>query len=163
MGMKKYIITIAVIIGIIGAAFLSTRPKTEVIQPIENIVATSTLASSTEEAVSQKPAPKPTPQPTPKPAPAPAPAPAPQPSPEPAVASYTLVQVYAHADETSCWTAIEGKVYDITSYVSKHPGGERNILKICGKDGTSAFEGQHGDDSRPNKILASFFIGNLAN
>ena len=27
------------------------------------------------------------------------------------------------------WTLIDNKVYDITNYISMHPGGKRNILK----------------------------------
>lgn len=74
---------------------------------------------------------------------------------------YTLSVVATHNSKTSCWTAVNGSVYDITPYVPKHPGGERNILKICGKDGTSAFEGQHGGESKPENILAKYRIGAL--
>ena len=27
------------------------------------------------------------------------------------------------------WTIIDNKVYDITNYISMHPGGKKNILK----------------------------------
>jgi cytochrome b involved in lipid metabolism len=76
--------------------------------------------------------------------------------------TYTLADISVHNSKTSCWTTVGGKVYDITSYVPRHPGGERNILKVCGKDGTSLFEDQHGGDSKPEKMLASLFIGNLS-
>ena len=74
---------------------------------------------------------------------------------------YTAAEVAAHGDASSCWTIIAGNVYDLTSFVGEHPGGERNILKICGKDGTAAFEGQHGGQSRPEATLAGFLIGPL--
>lgn len=79
----------------------------------------------------------------------------------PTVKSYTLAEISMHNSKTSCWTTIEGKVYGITPYVPRHPGGEQNILKICGKDGSSLFEGQHGGDNKPNKMLATFYIGEL--
>lgn len=85
-------------------------------------------------------------------------------TPEPAPtkpSGYTLAQVAEHATKESCWTTINGSVYDITSYIPRHPGGERNIMKVCGKDGTSLFEGQHGGDSKPESRLASFRIGAL--
>ncbi len=44
-----------------------------------------------------------------------------------------------HPNKTDCWMAIEGKVYDVTSFIEKHPGGER-ILQGCGKDATSLFQ-----------------------
>jgi cytochrome b involved in lipid metabolism len=75
--------------------------------------------------------------------------------------TYTLAEISLHASASSCWTTIEGKVYDLTSFISQHPGGEANIMKVCGKDGTALFEGQHGGDNRPEQVLATLFIGNL--
>jgi hypothetical protein len=33
--------------------------------------------------------------------------------------------------QSDCWIVIKGKVYDVTSYVEEHPGGE-SILKNAG-------------------------------
>ncbi len=74
---------------------------------------------------------------------------------------YTRVEVTAHASQNSCWTIINSSVYDITSYVPRHPGGKSAILKICGKDGSVLFEGQHGGQSRPEQTLERFYIGPL--
>ncbi len=79
----------------------------------------------------------------------------------PSVTAYTLAQVAAHNSKASCWTTIGGSVYDITAYVPKHPGGEKKILQVCGKDGSSLFEGQHGGDSKPESRLKTLFIGTL--
>jgi len=76
--------------------------------------------------------------------------------------TYTAAQIAAHDTAGSCWSSINGNVYDLTSWINQHPGGEGAILSICGKDGTSAFEDQHGNQSRPNDILATFKIGTLA-
>ncbi len=83
-------------------------------------------------------------------------------TPTPAASVYTLADVAKHPDATSCWTTIDGRVYDLTAWVGQHPGGEGAILSICGHDGTSAFMGQHGDNRRANETLASFMIGTLA-
>jgi cytochrome b involved in lipid metabolism len=77
--------------------------------------------------------------------------------------SYTLTQVSTHASATSCWTAIDGNVYDLTEWIGKHPGGERAILSICGKDGTAVFSGKHGMNGKQANILAGFKIGMLSN
>ena len=53
-------------------------------------------------------------------------------------------------------------VYDLTSYVSSHPGGSAVIKAICGKDGTAAFSGQHGGAKTPTSVLASFKLGALS-
>jgi cytochrome b involved in lipid metabolism len=52
-------------------------------------------------------------------------------------------EVAKHADQSSCWMVVEGNVYDVTSYISQHPGGEV-ILSGCGKDATNMF------NSRPD-------------
>jgi cytochrome b involved in lipid metabolism len=54
----------------------------------------------------------------------------------------TLAAIAAHNTGTNCWTAIDGKVYDLTSYISQHPGGQA-VTVICGIDGTQIFSGQH--------------------
>lgn len=94
-------------------------------------------------------------------APAPTPVkPAPK-QPAAGAATYSLADIAKHKDQSSCWTAINGGVYDLTDWISKHPGGERGILSICGIDGSSAFNNQHGGQGRPEQILASYKIGAL--
>jgi cytochrome b involved in lipid metabolism len=72
---------------------------------------------------------------------------------------YTLAQVQAHSSSLDCWTIVGSNVYDLTSFISQHPGGQETILSICGKDGTAAFEGQHGGQRRPANELQSLEIG----
>jgi cytochrome b involved in lipid metabolism len=76
--------------------------------------------------------------------------------------SYTMTQVAQHNSQASCWSAINGNVYDLTTWIGQHPGGPGNILAICGIDGSAAFNGQHDSQGRPNQILATFKIGVLA-
>ncbi len=74
---------------------------------------------------------------------------------------YTLAEVAVHNSQASCWTTIEGKIYDLTPYIGRHPGGEKNIMKVCGKDGTAIFENQHGGESKPETRLQSLYVGTL--
>jgi cytochrome b involved in lipid metabolism len=74
---------------------------------------------------------------------------------------YTLAMVATHKNASSCWTAIDGKVYDLTKWINQHPGGTEAILSICGKDGTAAFHTQHEGQSEPAERLAGFQIGTL--
>ena len=76
--------------------------------------------------------------------------------------SYTLEDVAKHYSASSCWSAINGQVYDLTSWINQHPGGSQAILIICGKDGSSAFNDQHGGQRRPANELTGFAIGALA-
>lgn len=75
--------------------------------------------------------------------------------------TYTVADVTTHKDATSCWSSINGKVYDLTSWIDQHPGGSDKILSICGIDGSSAFNDQHGEERRPENELAGFLIGTL--
>jgi cytochrome b involved in lipid metabolism len=75
---------------------------------------------------------------------------------------YTMADVAKHNSQASCWTAINGNVYDVTTWINQHPGGAEAILSLCGTDGSAAFNGQHGGQRRPEQELASFKIGALS-
>lgn len=81
---------------------------------------------------------------------------------EPTITSYTLADVSIHKTASSCWTVISGEVYDLTTWIQRHPGGSAAILSLCGKDGTETFMKKHGEDDKPQAQLVSFKIGNLA-
>lgn len=74
----------------------------------------------------------------------------------------TMAEVAEHNTPESCWTAIDGVVYDLTDWVSQHPGGPANIAKLCGRDGTQMFNNQHSGDDEPHEEREQFVIGELA-
>lgn len=74
---------------------------------------------------------------------------------------YTMAQVATHNSAQSCWSAIDKSVYNLTPWINQHPGGSDKILALCGKDGTAAFQQQHGGQSRPAQELASLRVGTL--
>jgi cytochrome b involved in lipid metabolism len=78
-------------------------------------------------------------------------------------AGYTMEKVRANNSEVSCWSIIDGNVYDLTKWISSHPGGKGNILSLCGKNGTSEFASKHRGDSNPQARLKGFLLGPLAN
>ncbi|MEK9208741.1 MAG: cytochrome b5 domain-containing protein, partial [Patescibacteria group bacterium] len=84
------------------------------------------------------------------------------PTPLPA-GNYTMAQVAAHNSRSSCWTAINGAVYDVTSFFNAHSGGAGTIEMLCGIDGSALYNGQHGGARKPANELAGFKIGVLAN
>jgi cytochrome b involved in lipid metabolism len=75
--------------------------------------------------------------------------------------SILLTEVAKNNSRTSCWSAINGSVYDLTSWIPNHPGGEQTILSLCGIDGSAGYNKQHGDSSKPARILGGFKIGTL--
>jgi cytochrome b involved in lipid metabolism len=76
--------------------------------------------------------------------------------------TYAMAEVITHNSATSCWATIDGNVYNLTTWIKQHPGGEQAILSICGKDGTQAFHAQHGTQQKQADILVTFKIGTLS-
>ncbi|XP_027358452.1 cytochrome B5-like protein isoform X2 [Abrus precatorius] len=73
--------------------------------------------------------------------------------------SYSKTEVSLHNKKTDCWIIIKNKVYDVTSYVDEHPGGDA-ILAHAGDDSTEGFFGpQHA--SRTFDMIDDFYIGDL--
>lgn len=60
----------------------------------------------------------------------------------------TTTEVKKHNTGSDCWTIISGKVYDITKYISNHPGGNE-ILRACGTDATTLFVSRTTSDGQP--------------
>ena len=79
----------------------------------------------------------------------------------PALAALTLEGVAANNSEESCWSVIDGSVYDLTDWISQHPGGSSRILGLCGGDGTSQFQGKHGGSPSPEATLERYLLGAL--
>ena len=83
--------------------------------------------------------------------------------------AFTLAEVAKHNTDADCWLVIEGVVYDVTEFLSEHPGGrvrcvslhrggfravgeehvDRTVLRRClvGDQGTQA-------PSQPASLLA---------
>jgi hypothetical protein len=111
--------------------------------------------------------PAPTPaaaQPTPA-AVAPAATSTPSPTPTAEVttqAGYTMAKVKENNSAASCWSVINGNVYNLTQWINSHPGGPSVIRGLCGVDGTSSFNGKHRGQGNPTSTLASYLLGPLA-
>ncbi len=76
--------------------------------------------------------------------------------------TYTSAEVAVHNTAGDCWASINGNVYDLTDWEDKHPGGAQRIINLCGTDGSSAFDDQHGGEPKPEDMLAEYKIGVLA-
>ena len=48
-------------------------------------------------------------------------------------------EIGKHVEVGDCWIVIQGKVYDTSQFMLKHPGGRWIILEQAGKDATAAF------------------------
>ncbi|KAH9879660.1 hypothetical protein IAQ61_001479 [Plenodomus lingam] len=72
----------------------------------------------------------------------------------------TYSDVSEHNSKKDLYMVIHDKVYDATSFVDEHPGGEEVLLDIGGQDATEAFEDVgHSDEAR--EILDGMLVGTL--
>ena len=88
--------------------------------------------------------------------------PTPTPVVTPTPTGYTMTQVKANNTAKSCWSVIDGYVYNLTNWINSHPGGSGAILFLCGTDGTNAFKAQHEYNSRAVARLDGFRLGPLS-
>ncbi|KPP67937.1 cytochrome b5 type B-like [Scleropages formosus] len=76
------------------------------------------------------------------------------------VTFYTLEEVKQHNTSTDSWLVIHDRVYDISSFLEEHPGGEEVLLEQAGADATESFEDVgHSLDAR--EMLQQYLIGEL--
>lgn len=81
--------------------------------------------------------------------------------------TFTISQVAKHNNSSSCWLIINAQVYDVTSFLSQHPGGASTILPHCGQEATKAFDTKDqsfggGHSPSANSLLQAYLIGKLA-
>ncbi|KAJ4390013.1 hypothetical protein N0V93_007486 [Gnomoniopsis smithogilvyi] len=69
-------------------------------------------------------------------------------------------EIAQHRSADSCWLVIHGKVYDVTTFLDKHPGGRAILLKQAGADATKEFDKIHSEDI-VNDLPSGSFLGEL--
>lgn len=76
---------------------------------------------------------------------------------------YTLDDVKSHNTADSLWVVLNDKVYDITSFLKQHPGGEKPLLKYAGTDATVKFNSvkAHKESPSLSSFMESMCIGIL--
>jgi len=73
---------------------------------------------------------------------------------------FTYSDVSSHSSKKDLYLVIHDKVYDSSSFVDEHPGGEEVLLDVGGQDATEAFEDVgHSDEAR--EILEGLLVGTL--
>jgi cytochrome b involved in lipid metabolism len=84
------------------------------------------------------------------------------PTPTPTEARLSMANIAKNNSAASCWVAIDGNAYDLTRWISPHPGGTAAISNLCGTDATAMFLGQHGGQGRPSSTLNTYLLGPVA-
>ncbi|NP_001295135.1 cytochrome b5 isoform B [Solanum lycopersicum] len=73
---------------------------------------------------------------------------------------FTMEEASEHNTKDDCWVVIDGKVYDVSSYLDEHPGGDDVLLGVTGQDATDEFE-DAGHSKSARELMEKFFIGEL--
>ncbi|RWW28716.1 hypothetical protein GW17_00006798, partial [Ensete ventricosum] len=82
---------------------------------------------------------------------------------------YSPSEISLHTSKKDCWVSIHGKVYDVTTFLEDHPGGEDVILHASGAllllhlpggDATQAFD-DVGHSSTAISMMEGYVIGTV--
>ncbi|CAI8615776.1 unnamed protein product [Vicia faba] len=72
--------------------------------------------------------------------------------------TFAFEEVSKHNNKKDCWIMIHGKVYDVTSFLDDHPGGDESLISATGKDASVDFEDVGHSDSAID-MMHKYFIG----
>ncbi|KAJ5403584.1 Hydroxyacid oxidase 2 [Penicillium cosmopolitanum] len=74
---------------------------------------------------------------------------------------FNAAEVASHNTSKSCWVVLYGKVYDVTDFVAKHPGGANVILKLAGKDATEEYDPVHPEGTLESNLKPEALLGSI--
>lgn len=75
--------------------------------------------------------------------------------------TYTWEEVQKHTKRGDQWIVVDRKVYNVSQWVKRHPGGLRIIGHYAGEDATEAFTAFHPDLKMVRKYMKPLLIGEL--
>jgi len=73
---------------------------------------------------------------------------------------FSWTEIFKHRSTDDLWLVVKGKVYDVTSWVPHHPGGDL-ILSGAGREATALFLSYH--PLHVEKMIAKYEIGEVEN
>ncbi|MBI1862679.1 cytochrome b5 domain-containing protein [Candidatus Microgenomates bacterium] len=76
----------------------------------------------------------------------------------------TPSEVSKHSSQNDCWIIIENKVYVVSDFLSRHPGGGGLITPYCGKDATQPFltkDGRGSHSAEAFRLLGFIYMGDV--
>ncbi|XDB57482.1 hypothetical protein AB1E18_010923 [Capra hircus] len=76
--------------------------------------------------------------------------------------TYTWQEIQRHNQKTDQWLVINRKVYDVTGWADRHPGGRKVLHCYAGEDATDVFGAMHPDPDIVRLYLKPLLIGELA-
>ncbi|XP_048828609.1 fatty acid 2-hydroxylase [Brienomyrus brachyistius] len=75
---------------------------------------------------------------------------------------FSRKEVDRHHTKDSCWVLLGNRVYDVTGFLRRHPGGEALILRRSGSDISQEIEGPpHRHSANARRWMEQYYIGEL--
>jgi len=74
---------------------------------------------------------------------------------------FTMKEVAAHSSREDLWIIVDGRAYDITRFVDKHPGGWLPLINMAGKDCTDVFANYHAAKVYKH-MLPCYLVGEVS-
>ncbi|ROT35063.1 cytochrome b5, partial [Sodiomyces alkalinus F11] len=72
----------------------------------------------------------------------------------------TFTELTEHNTKEDLWVAVQGKVYQLSDFVTDHPGGIDVLLECAGIDGTETYDyAGHSDSAKVT--LERYYVGDL--
>nr|WAY16335.1 front-end fatty acid desaturase group B [Platynereis dumerilii] len=75
--------------------------------------------------------------------------------------TYTWDEVEEHTKLDDRWIVIENKIYDVSRFQKKHPGGAKIIGHFAGQDATEVWRAMHKDQELARKYMRSIYVGQV--
>lgn len=63
--------------------------------------------------------------------------------------------------KTDCWIIIDDKIYDMSQFLYEHPGGQKAIRLLIGKDATNHFYEIHHKSLLQEQYVQDMVIGTV--
>ncbi len=80
--------------------------------------------------------------------------------------TFSVEDVMTHNTPEDCYGVVSNKVYNLTAWADLHPGGKREILRLCGKDYTNSLTKGHPGGAPESEsllqTLEAYYLGDLA-
>ncbi|KAK3363118.1 FMN-dependent dehydrogenase-domain-containing protein [Lasiosphaeria hispida] len=74
---------------------------------------------------------------------------------------FSAEEVAQHKSADSCWVVLYGIVYDVTDFLSEHPGGSKIILQLAGQDATDEFDPVHPPGTLEDNLKPEAKLGTI--
>ena len=72
----------------------------------------------------------------------------------------TVTELAKHNKKGDCWVSIDGKVFDVSTFIKDHPGGQQILLRQGGTECSELFHEFHNKRVL-KKFGAKLYIGDL--